>query len=351
MDQFAWMSEVEELSPAALTVRAQAAPPDDNGQLIWDAFMPRSDVDSIHLREIVTPIWRPASTRREWNQRGKVIPNLTPRMKEMTMVPIESTFTVDEEEMQELIARVGSEQQRIRELLRVSIPARVDALAMANLRRIELDFAEAWANQQIIQKDPQTGATYTSSYGFDAGRYQTAGTAWNSSNAYSNFISWLQDGMRATGVVPGGVMLRQSTVNLLRASAPQGILGFELSTAQLADRIAQDLGISQFSFYINERTVHTFNDGGTEYTQTNVWPAKHVALVPQGEVVGTTAFAPVVRANNLAASVPEAGIDVRGQTVYYMSANGGRELIVEVQVNAMPVPNEQLMWVIDTQEA
>lgn len=348
MDQFAWMSEVEELSPAALTVRAQAAPPDDNGALIWDAFMPRRDVDSIKVSEMVLPIWRPVSDRREWNQRGRVIPQLTPRMKEMSLVPIEATFRVDEEEMQELIRRVGTDQQRIRDLLQVSIPQRVDVLVTANYRRIELDFASAWANQVIIQKDPQTGRTYQASYGFDAGRYQVAGVAWDDTNSYANLIAWLQDGIRTTGVAPSGVMLRQTDLNNIRASAPMGLLGVELTIPQLSDRIAQDLGLGAFGFFVNERTVHEFTDGGTEYMEVNVWPEDHIAFVPQGEQVGVTAFAPVVRATQLAANVPQAQIDVRGQTVFYEVANGGRELITEVQVNAMPVPNEQLMWVMDT---
>jgi hypothetical protein len=37
-------------------------------------FFPRRDVDSIDLDDVTTIDYRPASDRREWNQRGRLIP-------------------------------------------------------------------------------------------------------------------------------------------------------------------------------------------------------------------------------------------------------------------------------------
>jgi hypothetical protein len=78
-----------------------------------------------------------------------------------------------------------------------------------------------------------------------------------------------------------------------------------------------------------------------------VWPAQHVAAIPAGNAIGSTAFAPVVRAWDLSSQSPDAGVDVRGITIYHEIKNGGRELTVEGQFNPMPDPNEQKLYVID----
>jgi hypothetical protein len=61
------------------------------------------------------------------------------------------------------------------------------------------------------------------------------------------------------------------------------------------------------------------------------------------------AFAPVARAMELARnSSGESGIDVRGMTVYNdADENAGRQLTVECQVNAIPIPIEARLSVID----
>lgn len=346
MGDFTWLAELEDLSPAALTVRAQTISPNDRGNLLWDAFMPRRNVDSIKLAEMTDVIYRPAADRREWNQRGRVIPMVTPEMREMEMVPIEATDAIDEYEMQRLFERFMGNQALFRDQVRATIPQRSDVLVESNYRRLELDAFEAWSLGRITQRDPQKGTTYAASFGFDAGRYQTAATAWGDAtlNAYDEFLAWLRDGLDQVGSV-AGVMIRLSTLQAIQADAPTAT-GITLTVDQLAQQVAGDLG-QPFEFYLNENTVHQFNDGGTDYAQVKIWPAQTLALVPRGDAVGSTAFAPVVRAMQLSGQVPEAGIDIRGVTLYHDAQNGSRRLSLEAQLNAMPVPNEQLMWVMN----
>lgn len=349
MGDFTWLSEIEDLSPPALTVRAQAVPPNDNGALLWDAFFPRQNVPSVKLSEMTVPNFRPAADRREWNQEGRVIPMLTPSMREMSMVPIEAVDRIDEEEMQALFERFSGLADVIRTSIGQSIPQRTLQMVLSLYRRIELDAFEAWANQRIVQKDPQNGTLTTMTFGFDAGRYQVAGTAWNDAgvNAYAEFLAWYREGDDELGGAAQGVMLRQATLSVIQEDAPSPVeSGIELTLAQLTERIRQDLG-KDFRFFLNERTVDQFNDGGTEYTKVKIWPANHIAIVPQGEAVGRTAFAPVVRAMQLSSQVPDADIDQFGVTVVHNAANAGKELIIQAQVNAFPIPNEQLMWVMD----
>src|SRR5688500_11747658 len=95
-------------------------------------------------------------------------------------------------------------QALIANIMQSTVPGRVDAIAMANYRRLELDAFEAWALGTVTQRNPQNASeTFQASFGFDAGRYQTAGTAWNDNtlNAYDELLDWLEDGEDAIGPI------------------------------------------------------------------------------------------------------------------------------------------------------
>lgn len=351
MPDFTWMAEEEELSPAALTVRAQTVDPTDNGRLLWDGFMPRRDVDQTKLSSLSTLDVRITSDRREWNTRGRYINLETPPRKEIEWIPIEGYFKLEEQEINALLNEVRGNQELFRQVISARVPARTDLVVAANYRRLELDVFSAWANGSITYMNPQTGLTYTVDYGFDAGRYQTAATAWNDAgvNAYDEFLSWLEDAIQSVGPLQGAVM-RLATRRAIQADAPNlldiGANGITPTIAQVEQRIQDELGMP-FRFYTIENTVETYTDGGIAKTTTNVWPAQMVAAVPSGAQVGNTAFAPVTRAYDITRQAPDAGVDLRGQTVYHEIANGGRELTVEAQFNPMPDPDEQRMFVID----
>jgi hypothetical protein len=345
---FAWTETVDELSPAALTVRAQAISPNDSGKLKWDVFFPRQNVDSVDLNDVTTLDYRPASDRREWNQRGRLIPVKTPTVRAVSIVPIEGNYHWGEYELQKLNERAIGNAALIAQIMQSTVPARVDAIVMANYRRLELDAFEAWALGTLTQRNPQNASeTYAASFGFDAGRYQTAGTAWNDNtlNAYDELLDWLDDGINAVGALKG-IVCRRNFVKEVLADAPDLAGGAQMTLVQLEQRIQDDLG-SEFRFYPIEDTVEVFNDGGTASTSTKVWTAEKIAAVPAGTVVGKTAFAPVIRAMDIATALPQAKIDTNGQTAFYESHNNGRELTLEVQANAAPIPDEQKLWVMD----
>lgn len=349
MDRFAWMAQEEQLSNAALTVQAQTLAPNDAGQLVWDVFFPRTDANSVKIRTLTTVDFRPTADRREWNQRGRKITMQTPSGVDFEMVPIEGTFGIAEREMQELEERTLGNEDAFREIVRASIPDRVDELALANLRRIEVDAMRAWSLGEIVAMNPQTGQTRTLDLAFDASRYQTVATAWTGvSNAYTEFIAWLEDSIDLVGPLQG-VVLRLADLQVIQADAPNPFSPtstIEMTRQQLAQRVSDTIGMP-FTFYVMEGTVDLYDDAGVAYTRTKLWPSQVLAAVPAGERVGSTHFAPVVRAMQLARQVPNARIDIRGQAVYAESVNGGRGLQVECQVNALPLPNENLLSVID----
>lgn len=348
MSNFAWTQEVEELSPAALTVLAQAVSPNDNGRLLWDAFFPRQNVSSVDLDNIEALDFRPASDRREWNQRGRLIPSKKPDTRKISIVPVEGNYLWGEYELQKLNEGANGNAALIAEIMQSTVPGKVRQIAAANYRRIEIDAFTAWALGTLTQRNPQNAAeTYTASFAFDSSRYQTAGTAWNDAglNAYDEFLAWLDDAIDAMGGVQGAVM-RRTVMKAILADAPDLAGGAKMTLAQLEQRIMDDLG-SAFRFYPIENTVDVFTDGGTATTSTKIWSAQKVAAVPVGGRVGSTAFAPVVRAMDIARNAGNAGIDVNGQTAYYEEHNNGRELSVEVQANPLSIPEEKNLYVID----
>lgn len=348
MEYFGWMEQEAELTDAALTVRVQSIPPNDTGRLFWDVFFPRENVDSVVLNDINGTIdFRPVGDRREWNTRGRLVSLRTPELSKLEMVPIETYFKIEEREMQRLMERTLGNQALFQQLVGTTIPSRTDTLALANLRRMEIDAFKAWSLGTITAMNPTDGSTTTVSYGFDTARITTQPTAWNDAglNAYDEFIAWVEDGIDAIGGTIGAIM-RRATFTEIKKDAPMGINAIPLTRQQLADRVSQDLGID-FRFFIFEQRLDVYNDGGLAVTRTNVWPAHKIALIPLGTSVGTMAHAPVGRAFDLANTNPGAEIDVRGQSVFREIAGNGRELTIECQVNSFPVPVEANLWVSD----
>lgn len=346
MSTFSWISTVDRLQPAALTVRAQAMSVNDNGRLLWDAFMPRENVDSIDLSDLYDVDYRPAADRREWNAKGRYVPPVVGPERKVQLVPIEAYDKIGELEMQKLLSGAFGNNQVVMDRLGITIPRRSDRLVMACYRRLELDVFSALALGQITQRNPQKGDTYVITYGFSATRYTTAGTAWNDGgvNAYDLFLAWIQSAQDLVGEVEGA-MMRQATLNAILADAPTiGAGTIKMSLRQLETDIQDRLG-SAFTIVINERAVDVFDDGGTAYTRTKIFPAQRVMAIPSGGRMGSSAFAPVRRAFELSEQVPDAGIDVQGVTVYHYEDNGGKELNMEAQANAFPMPNEQQLYV------
>lgn len=348
MTYFSWLSQEENLSNGALTVRAQAVSPNDTGKLVWDQFFPRRDVDSVKLQSISQIDFRPTADRREWNARGRQIPMRTPNVAELEMIPIESFFTIGEREIQALEERTLGNQQLFRQLIGAPIPDRMDVLASANYRRIEVDALTAWALGQITVMNPVKGTTGTVSFGFDSARYETVLASWDATNAYDNFMAWLTRAVDLVGPIVG-VQLRLADLNLIKSAAPNFFApdsDLLMTVAQLEERIQDDMG-SEFQFLVNENTQDIFTDGGNAVVRTKVWPTSVIAAVPAGEQVGYTAFAPVARAFEVSRAEPEAKIDIRGMTAYLETGNGGRSLTAECQVNALTIPDESKVAVID----
>jgi hypothetical protein len=346
---FAWLGAEEELSAAALTLRAQTIPLDDDGTLLYPNFFPIQNVDSLSFEYVGDVNFRPAADRREFGARGRLIPIRTGTGAKVKWVPIESYFTLGEEEINEQLRSVRGNIDLFRQIVRSMLPDRTDDLARSNTRRVEVDAFNIWLNSQITQRNPQTGSTQTIPIAFDATRYTVAGAAWTGGaggTAYPNLIAWLQVVIQRMGAIRG-IGCRMTTFQRIQSSAPLPLTGLVMTRSDLEARISQEIGMA-FRFYIIENTVDVFPDAGTDTTTQAIWTAGKIAAIPLRGTIGNTLVAPVNRAYDLVASLPKAGIDLRGQNVYYEAQNTGRELLVECQWNAFPFPDERNLMVHDT---
>ncbi len=335
-------------SPAELTVRAQAVSPLDRPDInLFLRFFPYQDVDSTRLADITTLDFRPVADRREWNADGRKIPLKTPPFRQMEMNPIEAEFVYDERLMNRIAERAGDNEQLIRNTMQLEVPRRVDVLTDAVYRRNLVDAMNAWATATIGVHNPQDGTTVTAAYGVDATRYQIAQTAWSdpSVNAYQKFTAFLDDAVNRVGPIKG-VVLRRATQNAILADAPTLANGVLMTRGMLADRISQEIGYA-FEFAVLEQTVDVFNDGGASTTRTAIWPTQTVAVIPEGDIVGRTARAPVRRAGKLVPGLTPNEYDIRGVAIFPEARKNGKELAIQAQQNAMPIPDEQVLYVIN----
>ncbi len=359
MALFSWIEAIKELSAGALTVRAQAVDPTLQNRLLWDQFAPRQDVDSTELETLLEGAEvEYVGERREWDTRGRPIAQPTVSAEKLEFIPIETTFTVMEKEINDLMMRFVGNQQLMVNQIAPTIPKRTDRLVNANYRRIEKDTFDGWATRAMTRRNPTLGNQTTYTYTFvPAAQYPTVPTAWDdaSVNAFQEFVKSIPVAEKVIGLVDG-VIMRQVDFDLLVEDANDAVAFgttfpiLKLTSAQSISRIREELRKPNFIILIYEDTLTVFNDGGiTNTTEVDRWPVGKIGFIPAagGGAVGFNAFAPVVRAYDLTSQVPDAGIDVRGMTVLHEVANGGRSLIVECQVNAFFVPIPERIWVLD----
>jgi hypothetical protein len=352
---FSWIAGVDALSPIALTALAQTVDPNDPpDQLLYPSFFRDNPVDSIRLANITGSIdFRPVADRREWGQRGRLIPLKQPDLSRVEMIPIECYYKVGEHEIQLLTERTLGDAGLFRRIVGTEITQRTPGLAASNFRRLELDAFTAWALGQITVHDPQGGAAdKTTTLGFANDRYVDESTpGWDDAgvNAYDKLMTHAQVAIQKIGSC-GGSMLRLKTLLEIRKDAPRPVnaANVELTLAELQGRAQADLG-RPFRFLLNEQTMDRFSDGGISTAKVNKWPAGLVGFLPDDFRIGSIARAPVARAFELVGGRPDGGIvDVRGNTVYHEIAGNGRELTVECQLNALPLPEEQRVYVVNS---
>jgi hypothetical protein len=342
---FSWLDAYADLTPANLTIREAARLAENPLDLRYRAIFPRVGASSIRLSDITTVDFRPVGGRREWNAQGREIPEKLGPARNFEMVPINPTHHIDERMLQ-LFGESG-----VQELLRRGVIGSLQTwpqrLADATERQLEAEAFEAWFSGLITVMDPKTGDTVTVSMGFDqATTYPTAGTAWDDpgEDAYENFLVALQAAQTKMGTV-GAARSRRAVFREIVANAPDGPNGLRPTFSSLQDRVREE-GFPDVQLVIDERTYDKFTDGGNATSSTNYVPAGKIAFQPSNGVVGATHVAPVVRAYDFLSGANRSLAN--GVVIFRSEKNDGKTLLIEAQENAIVLPDENKVYVVDS---
>lgn len=342
---FNWLDQISALTPLNLTIREAARLAENPLDLRYRAIFPRVTSPSVKLSEITTVDFRPIGGRREWNAQGREIPEKLGPARNFEMVPINPTHHIDERMLQ-LYGESG-----VQELLRRGVIGSLETwpqrLADACERQLEFEAFTAWYTGAITVMDPKTGLTVTVSTGFDqATTYPTAGTIWSDGgqNAYDNLLAAIQSAQNKMGSV-GAMRSQRAPVREIVKDAPDGPNGLRPTVTSLQDRVREE-GFPDFQLVIDERTYDAFTDGGSATTSTKYVPAGLIAFQPATGVVGQTHVAPVVRAYDFLTGSNRSLAN--GVVIFRSEKNDGKTLLIEAQENAIVLPTETSVYVVDT---
>ncbi len=342
---FNWLDVIESLSATNLTIREQTRLAENPLDLRYRAIFPRISVGSVRLSTITTVDFRPIGGRREWNAQGREVPEKLGPAREFEMVPINPTHHIDERQMQ-LLNESGYEELKRRGIIGAveSWPTR---LADAAERQLEVDAFEAWYTGTITVMDPKTGTTVSVSLGFDqTSTYPTPGSPWDDpgEDAYLNMLLAIQAAQDKMGPI-GAVRTRRAVISAIVADAPDGPNGLRPTITSLQERVREE-GFPDINLVIDERTYDAWTDGGSATTRTKYVPAGKMAFQPVGGSVGATYVAPVARAYDFLQGNNRSLAN--GVVIFRSAKNDGKTLLIEAQENAIPMPDEDKTYVVDT---
>lgn len=343
---FSYIDAVAALSPANITIFQAARLAENPLDLRYRAIFPRVPTDSIKISSITTVDFRPVGGRREWNAKGREIPENLGPMREAEIVPIEFTKHLDERVMQ--LLGEPNVQSLVQRGLINSVETWPTVLADACERQLERDAFEAWFTGLITVKDTKTNDSVTASLGFtQATTYPTPGTDWDDpgEDAYLNFLTGLQAAQTKFGGAVGGARTHRTVAQAIIEDAPDGPNGLRPTISSLQDRIREE-GFPNFALTIDERTYDEFNDGGSATTAAYYVPDGLIGYQPADGRVGNTHVAPVVKAYKFLTGGNAKFAN--GVAIFLVPQNDGDTLLIRAQENALSIPEERRVYVEDT---
>lgn len=342
---FSFIDAIAALSPANLTVFQAARLADNPLDLRYRAIFPRVNTASIRLSSITTVDFRPVGGRREWNAQGREVPQKLGPTSALEMIPIEFVHTIDEHELQ-LLGEAGV-QELVRRGIINSVETWPSVLADATDRQIERDAFEAWFTGIITVKDTKTNASATVSLGYGTAEYPTPGTDWDdpTEDAYLNFLEAVQAAQSKFGGDVGAARTHRTVIAAIVEDAPDGPNGLRPTVTSLQDRVREE-GFPNITLVSDERTYDEFTDGGSATSPAYYVPDGMIGFQPADGRVGNTHVAPVTRAYDFLTGGNRSLAN--GVAIFRDEENNGKTLKIAAQQNALSVPEQTRVYVVDT---
>lgn len=333
------------LDPVEMTVRAQVYSPYNDPEVNhWTRFGQERPVKTTRLSEIGEVDFRPVATRRPWDGHGIEIPVRTGPIKSGDMVPIESWWGIGEKDIQRAMEGAGGNAEIAMRVMMADIPGRNRRLVKANWGKIDVDFFKAWFYGYVDVDDPDNGS-YQMSYGISGSRITAAASSLAAaSNAFDMAIDMVRNA-ETLGLMPRGILASSDRINEIIKDMPTtGIYTPRRPTMADAEAWFQDEFGTDFNFIKGDWTLDVPNVSTGAFTSTRLFPVDRLAIIPTGPV-GEVIKAPVYRAQDLAASLPDARIEQDGVVLTPEAVNNGKGLKTTAQLNAMAWPNENKVLV------
>lgn len=342
MASFDILSRITRLGAANLTIREQVRLAANPLDLRWPALAPRIPARSLKIRDLEKADLRLTAEYRAWNANGRELFAAVGPITEWEILPLTASKRLDERRVIEL----GIQDPDVVALVDNGVVADVDEwatrIADAVHRKLEAAFFQAWLTNTFTVMDAATGNVITTALGFDATRYVTAGGAWTNVTAFGLYVSLIQAVTLKFGVQPEAARMRDSTYQLIVASAP--VQANVTTTAGTLDaRFAERRIFTQI--IVDERTYDKSTDGGTSTTPTYYVPTGKIGFQPPGGRIGNTHSLPASRGGKEITS--DRRINLQDVTIWHTSENRGMTLHMEGENIAVPMQETQRTYVYD----
>jgi hypothetical protein len=336
----------QRLSPANLTIREQARLAENPLDLRWPALFPRVPANSLKIRDLTKAELRLTAEYRAWNANGRELWEAIGPSTEWEILPLTASKHFNEKRMIEL----QLPDPTIRALVDNGIVADVDLwgtrLADAVHRRLEVAGFQGWLVNTFSMLDPVSGSVVTGPLGFNASRYVAAGvalTGGSGGTAYPTIVLQVAAATIFLGTQPGAMRMRDSTFQVLVSSAPTGPNQIRPTVTNVNERLAEQ-GINT-AIIVDQRNYDKSTDGGQATTTTYYVPTGKIGFQPADGRIGNTHSVAASRGGN--ELVTNAKVNKMDVTIWYTEQNNGKTLLEEGENIAVPMPEEQRIYVYD----
>jgi hypothetical protein len=347
MPPFDLLHRFQRLSPSNITIREQARLEENPLDLRWPALFPRLTASSLRIRDLTKADLRLTAEYRAWNANGRELWEAIGPQTEWEILPLTATKHLDEKRLLEFSLPDPSISQLVQNGVVADVNRWGTILADAVHRRIEAAAFQGWLQNTFSMLDPVTGTALSGSLGFNALRYVAAGVAWTGTagtgTAYPGLVTQIQAATRFLGGQPSVARMRDSTFQLVVSSAPAGPNSIRPTVTNVQDRLAEQ-GI-RTGIVVDERTYDKSTDGGQATTATYYVPTGKIGFQPPDGRIGNTHSIPASRGGK--ELVTNRKVNLQDVTIWYSELNRGMTLLMEAENIAVPMPEEQRVYVYD----
>lgn len=343
---FDLLRRLQTLSAVNLTIREQSRLAENPLDLRWSVLAPRRQVNSLKIRDITRAELRLTAEYRAWNANGPELFDKIGPATEWEILPLTAQKHFDEKRMLELSLPDPSIRALVDNGLVKDVSRWATVLADSVHRKLEAAFFDGWFGNTFSMLDPVTGSVVSGPLGFPAERYVAEPTIWTDVgvNAYDRFVYHCGEARRFFGGDASVARTSEKVFAEVVKDAPLGANAMRPTITNVQDRLAeQGIGVQILR---DERTYDQRTDAGQGYTPTRYVPIGKIGFQPGDGRIGST---PSVEASRGGKEfLGERRLNLQDVTIWYTEMNLGKTLLEEAENIAVPMPDADRIYVVNT---